>query len=44
MGGFIISTEQAQSAVLRSEENERLGKSLTFELARTEVRQLNSAF
>jgi len=41
MGGFVITAEQAQNAVLRSEEDERRGRSLSFEQARVEVRQLN---
>lgn len=41
MGGFVITAEQAQRAVLRSEEDEQRGRSLSFEQARVEVRQLN---
>jgi hypothetical protein len=41
MGGFVITIEQAENAILRAEEDRRLGKSLTFEKAREEVRQLN---
>lgn len=41
MGGFVITAEQAQRAVLRSDDDERCGKALSFEQARAEVRQLN---
>jgi len=41
MGGFVITAEQAQRAVLRSEEDDQRGRSLSFEQARAEVRQLN---
>jgi len=40
MGGFVITMKQAERAVLCAEENQRWGKSLTFEQAREEVRQL----
>jgi hypothetical protein len=41
MGGFVITAEQAERAVLHTEEDERRGTALSFEQARAEVRQLN---
>jgi hypothetical protein len=41
MGGFVITVEQAERAVLHSESDEQSGKALSFEQARAEVRQLN---
>jgi hypothetical protein len=43
MGGFVITNEQAERAVLRSEDDARTGKALSFEQARAEVRQLNAS-
>lgn len=41
MGGFAVTVDQAKRAVLRSEEDERLGRLITFEQVRAEVRLLN---